>query len=134
MDPFQESQRTLDLLRERIEDSPLSRREIAVRAGLSRGGLGRLLAGRSELHLWQLLDVLAVLGEDPATFLRKAFRPPRPRRTATGRDPHDLAVNDDVVRIYGLGIASIRELRRRLGRCEEALAELGERLQASARS
>ena len=126
-DSIDEADRVLALVRDLVEDSDLGRGEIERRAGLSRGYLARILSGRVDLKLWQLIGLLEALDRNPAEFFASAF--PRPRPPSARRDPRtvaDLTVNKDIVRVYSMGIESVRELRTRLERCERALAELRE--------
>ncbi|HEY6323015.1 MAG TPA: hypothetical protein VJA16_15805 [Thermoanaerobaculia bacterium] len=64
-----------------IDLSDLSRREIERRlAGQGSGvDLNRLLAGKFELKLFQLLDVLQVLDIHPLEFFRLIFKDPEKR-------------------------------------------------------
>lgn len=117
--------RVLDSLREKVEASTLPRRDIEKRLGLSRGYLARLLSGDAEIRLWQILGLLDILEDRPAQFFREHFPITGPRliHAATGRPAAAprLRVNREIVGVYGLGIASIRELSDRLDLCERTL-------------
>jgi hypothetical protein len=73
--------RVRDALSSIIDLSELSRREIERR--LARQGIGvdlnRLLGGKFELKLFQVLDVLRVLDIHPVEFFRLIFKEPEQR-------------------------------------------------------
>ena len=63
------------------------------------------------------------LGQPPGPFFEALF----PRRKAVVRRPQEVKVSGDVVKVYVSALESITELRRRLERCEKALAHLARR-------
>jgi hypothetical protein len=73
--------RVREALSSLIDLSDLSRREIERRlAGQGSGvDLNRLLAGKFELKLFQLIDVLQVLDIHPLEFFRLIFKEPEQR-------------------------------------------------------
>ncbi len=122
MDVGEEAQRVLRHLRDRVEDSDLPRREIERRLGLHGGYLSQLLSGGIELKYWHLIAVLEAIGYPWARFFAEVF--PRRGRRRSPQLAARLRVNRDVVRIYGIGVETVRDLRRRLERCEELLLRL----------
>jgi|HubBroStandDraft_3_1064219.scaffolds.fasta_scaffold01386_3 transcriptional regulator with XRE-family HTH domain len=73
----------------RLQALPLS--ELALRVGMGRGQLARLLNGRTEIRLSQLLRVLAAIDLPPGTFFRQAF----PDESLPARDPRAETQPDD---------------------------------------
>lgn len=118
--------RLLGHLRDLVEDSDVPRREIDRRLGYSEGYLSQLLAGTVDLKFRHLIGILDAVGCRPQDFFARTFPRPRPRpgpeteRWTVGLDKA-LAADRDVVGIYGFGIDAVRELRRRLERCEARL-------------
>jgi len=127
MEPAAETRRALAYLRDLVEDSDIPRSEIERRLGFSRGYLAQLLTGNMDLKLWQLIAILDTVGKTPAKFFAELF-PRRPPGQLSGRrrpvTVAGLTVTRDVVLVYGFGLDAIRDLRRRLERCERALAKL----------
>ncbi len=117
-----ETLRTLGYLRDLIEDSDLARSEIEDRSGFSRGYLSRLLNAQIDLKLRHLETLLEALGIAAGQFFNELYprRRERLQRRATSPLPQ-LKVSSDVVRIYGFGIESIQQLRRRLEECETVI-------------
>ncbi|MCP4654614.1 MAG: hypothetical protein GY856_04245 [bacterium] len=127
MEPAAETRRALAYLRDLVEDSDIPHSEIERRLAFSRGYLSRLLTGSIDLKLWQLVGILDAIGETPAKFFSELFPRRPPSQLPTRRKPRTaagLTVTRDVVLVYGFGIDAIRDLGRRLERCEKALAEL----------
>lgn len=114
-----EQNRALGHLRDLLEDSDLSQREVEERLGWSPGYLSRLLNGRVGLRLRHLEVLLEALGVAPGEYFGALFPPPPP----AGRRP-DFEVGDEVARVALLGTWAIHELARRVERCEWALGEL----------
>ncbi len=117
-----ETRRALAHLRDLIEDSDLARSEIEDRAGFSRGYLSRLLNAQIDLKTRHLEVLFEAIGVTPGQFFSELHPRPRKRlrRLDTGLPP-ELKVSTDVVRVYGFGIESIQQLRRRLEECESAI-------------
>ncbi len=116
-----ETRRTLGYLRDLIEDSDLARSEIEDRSGFSRGYLSRLLNAQIDLKVRHLDALLAALGVAPGQFFNALYPRRRERLRRARRQLPKLKVSADVVRIYGFGIDSIRQLRSRLEECEAVL-------------
>lgn len=98
MDVVAETQRALQALRDRVEDSDLTQATIEARAGLTRGYLGQVLRGHIELKLWQVLAIVAAIGVTPDRFFADLYprrilgrgsvaRRPPPRRSPLSRSP-----------------------------------------------
>lgn len=120
---------TLAELHRLLRDSKLSQRTVEEGAGVSRGYLSQLLAGKRDLKLWHLLAVLEVLDRAPGEFFRSVFPERRyPALSYFQKTSRPLSPETDELlkRLYGSGVASLNDLRERLSRCEEALAELEE--------
>jgi len=115
-----------------IDLSDLSRREIERRLGRQGSGmdLNRLLGGRFELKLFQVLDVLGVLDIHPLEFFRLVFKEPEKRNPLLERMQALFASvrPPAVARPPGGGPAGkdLEELRRRV----DQLAQLVEQLRA----
>jgi len=77
----EEVARVREALNSVIDLSDLSRREIERRLARQGSGmdLNRLLGGRFELKLFQVLDVLGVLDIHPLEFFRLVFKEPEKR-------------------------------------------------------
>lgn len=127
-----ESGRAVAALRHHIGRSPLSQRKIEERAGFARGYLSQVLAGRIELKVCHLLAVLDTLSLPPGRFFAQLH--PRPERNALEalrnrarrREIAPPARFDSIAGpdLDGLGVESTAHLRRRLERCERAIAQL----------
>jgi hypothetical protein len=124
--------RVREALSSLIDLSDLSRREIERRLASQGSGvdLNRLLAGKFELKLFQLLDVLQILDIHPLEFFRLIFKEPEQRNpllermqalfasaraSAAGRPPGGRPAEKD-----------LEEVRRRL----DQLAQLVEHLRS----
>ncbi len=116
-----ESGRALAYLRDLIEDSDLRQRDVEDRLGWRRGQLSQILNGHVELRTGQLELLLDALAVDPAGFFRELYPRPRRRQARHRRAAPELKVTKDVISVYGCGIDELRDLRRRLERCEEAI-------------
>lgn len=119
---FAQTRRALRQLRDLIEDSDVPRREIEDRSDFSRGYLAQLLCGNIDLKLSHLARILDSLGTPPGRFFARLY-PRGPRRRLGSRQKSRLVVTG-AVGVYGYGVESVHELRRRLERCEAALFEL----------
>lgn len=116
-----EQSRALHHLRELLEDSDLRQRDVEDRLGWTRGYLSQLLSGRVELRLRHLEAVLEALDVAPAEYFGVLFPTPQAgqRRVTANLEP-----GYDEVQVATCGIKAIRELARRVERCERALADL----------
>jgi hypothetical protein len=80
MDPIEEDkeeiQRIAALLEEVCHRSRRSRRDLERSLGLGHGYLNHLFAGRMDLKLRHVFQILRELKLDPHQFLRDAFAPP----------------------------------------------------------
>lgn len=124
----------LEEIRGMIERSGVSQRQVEKKAGFSRGHLSRLLARKLEVKVWHVLAVLEALEAHPGEFFAKIY--PVPRQAAvpqadplrpdqpSGPDQPAAAIDEVLQRLYSLKIDSLATLRRRLARCEQAVAEL----------
>lgn len=120
---FAQTRRALRHLQDLIEDSDVPRRKIEAQCGFSRGYLAQLLCGHIDLKLSHLGRILDALGETPGRFFIGLY-PLLPACRRRPRSKARLVVTRDVADVYGCGVDSLRELRLRLARCEEALWEL----------
>ena len=117
-------------LRQHIAHSPLSQRKIEERVGFARGYLSQVLTGRIDLKIAHLLRVLDTLALPPGRFFAQLH--PRPDRQALDalrararRHEQPAPMKRDRVRdIEALGVESPTDLRRRLERCEQVIAQL----------
>lgn len=127
MEPAAETHRALAYLRDLVEDSDIPRSEIERRLAFSKGYLSQLLTGSIDLKLWQLVAILDTIGKTPTKFFSELFPRRRPAQSPIRRNSRTaagLTVTRDVVLVYGFGIDAIRDLGRRLDRCEKALTKL----------
>ena len=129
MDPKAEARRIIAAIRLRIKSSPLSQRKIEERAGFSRGYLSQLLTEKLDLKVVHIMAILDVLDTPPARFFGALY--PDPKRPALEHFKRTSRLDTPAVRrtmddLYDLGLESLRRLRRRLERCEEAVSQLEE--------
>jgi hypothetical protein len=128
----EEVARVREALNSVIDLSDLSRREIERRLARQGSGmdLNRLLGGRFELRLFQLLDVLGVLDIHPLEFFRLVFKEPEKRNPLLERMQALFASVKPpaAARPPGgrPGERDLEELRRRV----DQLAQLVEQLRA----
>ena len=117
---LRETRRVLARLRETIDDTSYSRREVEQRAGFSPGYLAQLFAENIELKMEHVISILIAAGHEPSRFLRALHPVP-----ADGRRLR-LPSDQDVASVYGFGIESLASLRERLDRFEGALSHASE--------
>ena len=128
----EEVARVREALNSVIDLSDLSRREIERRLARQGSGmdLNRLLGGRFELKLFQILDVLGVLDIHPLEFFRLVFKEPEKRNPLLERMQALFAsVRPPAAERLPSGRPAERdleELRRRV----DQLAQLVEQLRA----
>lgn len=72
------SRRLLELIRERVQQSGRSHRDLERELDLGHGTLGNIFRGRTELRLHHVSMLGRVLGFDPAEVLNQAYRPQVP--------------------------------------------------------
>ncbi|RMH23482.1 MAG: XRE family transcriptional regulator [Acidobacteria bacterium] len=128
MDPRYECRRVLDEIRRLIKRSPFSQRQVEARAGFSRGYLSQLLAENLDLKLVHIIAILEVLEVSPGHFFRTLYPDPRESALARFKSRSQLAasaaLNRDLDALYDAGLESLKQLRRRLERCEDAVERL----------
>ncbi len=129
MEQEKEIIRILEAIRQRIRDSPLNQRKIEECSGFSRGYLSQLLNRNLELKVVHLLAILDALGIEPAAFFRDLYPDPRrpglahfERQAQEGARP--ASHRHEMDPLHSVGLASLRTLRERLERCEDAVAQL----------
>lgn len=123
-------------LQDLVDDSDVPRWRVDDRLGHAKGYLSQLLAGTIDLRFSHLIGVLDAIGCPPRRFFHFAFPP----RLASGQRPRRyrrvealLRTDPEVVAVYALGIETVRQLGRRLERCERAL-EAGDLRRSQSRS
>lgn len=123
-------QTVLDRLRWRIQCSSLTQRTLERQLGFSKGYLSQVLRGHVDLKINHLLSLLEALEVEVASFFSEvseepAAPPARPEAPPPALPPGPRPERDigSLVRLYGVGLQSLDDFERRLGRCERALAE-----------
>jgi hypothetical protein len=110
-----------------VDLSGLSRREIERRLAQDGSGfdVSRLLVGRFELKLHQMLDILCVLEVHPGEFFRLMFKEPELQSPLLAR-LQALFASDKPLRQRHPGPAArdLDELRRRMDEMELLIAQL----------
>lgn len=126
VDTRKEIKRLLGRLRDFVEDSDVPRDEVDRRLGYAKGYLSQLLAGTIDLKYWHLIGILNAIGCRPQKFFDDVYPLPRPRLQAPPSRAlrQALAIDKDVVGVYGLAVEATHELRQRLARCEATLLEV----------
>jgi len=127
MDPKTEAGRVLEEIRALIRESGISQRKIEQKAGFSKGYLSQLLANNLDLKYWHILAIVEAMGSTPDRFFRGLY--PSRRHSAleqfrASSEPTSEELEAELSRLYGSGVESLRQLRRRLEGCEKALQEL----------
>ena len=119
-------QRLLGRLRDFVEDSDVPRREIDARLGHAEGYLSQLLAGTLDLKYRHVIGILDAIDCPPQRFFGDVYPLPwrRDKGPPSSALARALAVEKEVVGVYGLGVEAVHELRERLTRCEATLQEL----------
>ena len=119
----------MERLRLLIFATKITQAEIERRVGFSRGYLSQLLNGAVDMKLHHLLEIADAMGIEAGDFFAALFPRSRPaifdalddfRRSSRRENPVSL----ELARLYGYGIETIEDLRRRLQRCEDALQDL----------
>jgi len=110
-----------------VDLSGLSRREIERR--LVQGGIGfdvsRLIAGRFDVKLHQLLDILRILEVHPLEFFRLIFKEPERRSPLLVRVRALFASSEPARhRDTRPGERDLDDLRRRLEKMEQRIEQL----------
>lgn len=114
----EESRRAMATLRNLVEDSDVSRRDIAARLGVTPAHLGRILSSRVEPR-WRHVGVFPeILAMPPYDLFLELFPPRRKRRKAPSVS---LRVSRQALEIYGYALESILDLQTRLDRCETVI-------------
>lgn len=122
-----EVDRVLEHLRRRIKRSDLSQRRIEELCGFSKGYLSQLLARNLDLKVWHVLAMLDVLDVTPPDFFLELY-PSRQYPALEEFRRMARPLSDDTDRLleglYQFGVDSLRDLRGRLERCEQAIGQL----------
>ena len=126
------SEKDVARVREALDDlvdlSGLSRREIERRLAQQGSGfdVSRLISGRFELKLHQLLDILCVLEIHPVEFFRLIFKEPERRSPLLVR-VRALFASGEPVRQQETRSAErdLDDLRRKLVEMEKRIEQLG---------
>lgn len=127
MEKVQEVSPVLEELRRLIKRSDLSQRKIEERAGFSKGYLSQLLAENLDLKVWHVLAILEVLETSPGDFFLELYPSSRyPALEEFQRLSRPISEGTDRVLegLYSFGVESLRDLRGRLERCEDAIGQL----------
>lgn len=114
-------------IRRMLDDSGLSQRVVERRSGFSPGYLSQLLSGRRDLKLWHVLAILGALERPPGELFGRVYperRFPALEQFRKTSRPLSEETDELLERLYGSGVESLNDLRRRLARCERAVAEL----------
>jgi transcriptional regulator with XRE-family HTH domain len=112
----------LEEIRRMIEESGLSERKIAIRAGLSPGYVTQLLTGKPELKIWHLLAILDALRCNPSDFFRKVYG----RQRSALAEISETAKNTVLATMPELDdwfVEPVRGLKTRLAHVEKVLGQ-----------
>ena len=110
-----------------VDLSGLSRREIERRLAQRGSGfdVSRLLVGRFDIKLHQLLDILCVLEIHPVEFFLLIFKEPERRSPLLARVQALFASGESVRQPGpGRGDGDLNDLRRRLDEMEKRIEQL----------
>lgn len=118
----------LEEIRRLARVSGMSQRQVEERAGFSGGYLSQLLSERLDLKAWHVLAILDAIECEPGEFFSSVY-PDRPRFPALRHfqetsQPLSQETNEVLGKLYGGGVESLQNLRRRLSRIEKAVVEL----------
>lgn len=119
--------RVREVLDDLVDLSGLSRREIERRLAQQGSGfdVSRLISGRFELKLHQLLDILCVLEIHPVEFFRLIFKEPELRSPLLVRARALFASGEPVrQRETRPADGDLEDLRRRLVEMEKRIEQL----------
>ena len=127
-------QKVLDRLRWRIQCSPLTQRTLERQLSFSKGYLSQVLRGHVDLKIDHLLALLEALEVEPRDFFAEVAEETLDSRGGDARGgesrPCEAAepawrprAEDGADRaLFFAELQSLDEIRRRLARCEQALA------------
>jgi len=119
--------RVREVLDDLVDLSGLSRREIERRLAQQGSGfdVSRLISGRFELKLHQLLDILCVLEIHPVEFFRLIFKEPERRSPLLVRVRALFASGEPVQQETRPAEGDLDDLGRRLVEMERRIEQLG---------
>lgn len=121
------TQPVVEEIRRMVGSSGLSHRVVETRAGFSRGYLSQLLSGRRDLKIRHVLAILGAIDRLPGELFGRVYperRFPALSHFQETSSPLSEETGELLERLYGSGVESLNELRRRLARCERAVTEL----------
>ncbi|MEM6456183.1 MAG: helix-turn-helix transcriptional regulator [Acidobacteriota bacterium] len=124
MEPETETRRMIARLRRLVDRSPLTRRQVEVRAGFSRGYITQLFAERIDLKYQHVIAILSALDLSPARFFRQAYPPLQSGYPALEAFRDEAEAARAIERAQKRSAASMRRLTERVARCEAAIAQL----------
>ncbi|MEL7061172.1 MAG: hypothetical protein AAGN46_14215 [Acidobacteriota bacterium] len=115
-----------------IKRSDHSQRKVEQLAGFSKGYLSQLLAQNLDIKVWHVLAILEVFDLTPTEFFARVYdRAEQPAdaldRFVDRSEPLAGDVDEALLRLYHVGLTSLSKMRRRLERCEQAMAQLERR-------
>ncbi len=131
-DPIDWRERTrpaLAEIRRLLKEAKMTQGKLEKEADFSDGYVSQLLGLNLDLKLKHVLVILAVLEVSPEDFFAQAY--PRPKKGHRALDkfqrtsgPLVAEVDDLLTDLYERDFDSLEDLRRRLGRCEDVIAQI----------
>lgn len=125
-----EAYRILEEMRRLIRREGLSQRQVEKRVGFSKGYLSQLLARNMDLKFWHIAAVLRALDYSPRRFFSEVYAEPYDSALEIFRQKSQ-AVSGELAgaleKLYPDDPEPIRQLQKRVERCERAISELRRR-------
>jgi transcriptional regulator with XRE-family HTH domain len=119
----------LEEIRRLLKEAGLNQTQVEERAGFSKGYLSQLMGLNLDLKVKHVLAVLEAMEGNPGELFSRAYPNAKKRHRALddfqrASGPLTSEVEEILAYFYKHGVESLRGLRDRLERCEQAVARI----------